>query len=162
MKTLFSCVLYLLAYNTASAQFTLLSPKISTGVHGRGFFTDASLAIRLLDDMNSRGFIAISSKTVFLMAGLESNYLFRNDFRLVPKIGLEHNRQLLTLRLQNRLYPNKNLRFKQASWQICPEVGFNLFGVFSATYGYNFAITNIDFIPKLGHQLTLSLNIPLE
>jgi hypothetical protein len=159
MRFLFLCLLWCLCAEVSSAQdnFTLLTPKFSMGAHRQGFFTDASLGIRLYE--NSSGFLSFQS--CFATLGVENNYLFRSDFRLTPKIGVEYNHDFFTFRLQNRLYPNKNLHFRQASWQVCPEIGLNFLNFVSLTYGYNFPVTNKDIFPSLGHQIGLNFNFPL-
>lgn len=160
MRFLFVFLLVVCTFQQATAQdnFTLLTPKFSMGVHRQGFFTDASVGIRLYE--NSSGFLSFQS--CFAILGVENNYRFRSDFRLTPKIGVEYNHDFFTFRLQNRLYPNKNLNFEQVSWQVCPEIGLNFLNFVSLTYGYNFPITNKEVVPSLGHQVGLNFNFPLE
>ena len=153
-----------LACSISLAQLTYivqptLRPKFSTGVHGQGFFTDASLCVRWRSEPKG-GFPSFTQESLLLGAGIEHNYKFRKDFRLIPKIILEYGAMNsgLMLRLQNRFCPAKDLDFSNVSWQVCPEIGVNLFHVFSISYGYSFALTSAKAVPSLGHQVCLSFN----
>lgn len=152
-----------LACQNATAQLVqivqpALRPKISTGVHRGGFFTDATLCFRWFSTTKGVKLQGFARESLLIGAGIETNYKFRRDFRLTPKIVLEYNPKNTSfmLRLQNRFYPAKDLNYRCLSWQACPEVGLNLFHALTIGYGYSFAITGIKCTPSLGHQLCLS------
>lgn len=136
--------------------FPRIFPKFSVGAHRQGVFTDLSLGIRLYEEVPD--LLQVNALVVF--AGIENNYKFQSDFRIAPKIGLEFYHQSgYFLRVQNRLYPDKNRDFSKASWQICPEIGLEFFETFILTYGYNFPLTNKEVVPSLGHQVCLTFNV---
>ena len=112
-----------LACSISLAQLTYivqptLRPKFSTGVHGQGFFTDASLCVRWRSEPKG-GFPSFTQESLLLGAGIEHNYKFRKDFRLIPKIILEYGAMNsgLMLRLQNRFCPAKDLDFSNPIYQ---------------------------------------------
>jgi hypothetical protein len=139
-----------------------LRPKVSMGVHGKGFFTDALLCVRWR--ALEGGAVKYTHQSLLIGAGIEHNYRFRKDFRLVPKLVTEYNfgKKGLMLRLQNRFYPAKDMDYRRLSWQVCPEIGAHFSHAFTIGYGYSFAITNASCTPSLGHQVCLGFNYILK
>ena len=140
--------------------FSKPRPKLALGTHSLGGFAEIGLetGIRWIAT-DSHMWNGTPFRSVLFSASLEGNFHFKTDYRLTPKIALVYHGLPITVRVQSRWYPAKNLNFKYASWQICPEIGFNVTGVVFFTYGYSFAVTNQNHVPALGNQFMIGLNL---
>jgi hypothetical protein len=148
-----------LAQNMHERYFSKPRPKIGFGTHNLGNYAEIGLETGFRWYLtNSDGMSGLTFRHILISAGLESNFRFKTDYRLTPKIALEYHGFPITVRVQSRWYPTKNLDFSHASWQICPEIGLNIVGVIFITYGHSFAITNQNHVPPLGNQFMIGIN----
>ncbi len=163
----FAIILFFSHHSQSLAQLEYrgITPKINAGVHRGGFYTDINLLFGYRNvDKSSNSFVPVNipERGFMWSMGVESNYFFKTDFRLTPKITFEYHDylNLLIFRLQNRLYPAQDMNFAKASFQTCPEVGINIFGLVFLTYGYSFGLTNRDVTKDLGHQVNIGFALP--
>lgn len=146
------------------AQNTDFGIKANTGVHGLGFYTD--LQFCYFNTNTTTGIIHLPEKLISIGAGLETNYFFKQDFRLVPKVSFDYHLPVqvvpLSFGLQTRFYPAKDMDYKNISVQLCPQVGTNLFGLGFVTLGYSIGVSNRDITPDLGFQVNMGINLPFH
>ncbi len=148
------------SYTNLFAQDNIFSIKGNTGVHGGGFYTDIQAGGFFISSESS--FLSFPTSITSICAGIETNYLFKNDFRIVPKISFEQTFEgLFMAGLQARFYPAQDMDFKNASVQVCPQVGISFFGAGTFSLGYNIGLSNVDMVPKLGFQVNIGVNLPL-
>ncbi len=141
------------------------SIKNSTGIHGGGFYTDIQASLFSVSySKNPQEFALFPKRITALNVGIEHNYLFKNDFRLVPKISFDYFvESLLMFGMQTRLYPAKDMNFKDASIQVCPQVGISGIGIGYIAFGYNVGLNNRDVTPDLGFEVSIGINFfPLK
>ncbi|TAG94047.1 MAG: hypothetical protein EAZ20_01205 [Bacteroidetes bacterium] len=141
------------------AQDTYIFPKANIGFHRGGLYTDLQIGYAYSPYKSGFG---LFEEMRIVSVGVESNYFFKNDFRLTPKICLEYQKGLLLWAIQGRLYPAKNMDFKQASIQICPQVGISIFSTGYISFGYSFGLNNRDITSDLGFQANLGFNLLRE
>ncbi len=164
MKYYFVVILsFLLFFSTkninAQSLFSFKANAGSTAVGGAysdiqaGFFFSKS----------EGGMIALPSSVSSICAGVETNYLFKNDFRIVPKISFDYHKTEfpISFGLQGRYYPAKDMDFSKASIQVCPHIGTNFMSIYYINFGYNFAVTNKDITPDLGFQVNFGVFFPV-
>ncbi len=169
MKYYFVVILsFLLFFSTKNinAQENIFTLKTSIGTTAiGGVYSDIQAGFLFIKGDGSGTFPAPSGLTS-ICAGVETNYLFKNDFRIVPKISFDYHSIEnkigfpLSFGLQARYYPAKDMDFSKASIQVCPQIGTNYMGMCHLYFGYNWAVTQQDVMPNLGFQANLSIFFP--
>lgn len=139
------------------AQDAYFVPKGNVGFHRGGLYTDLQIGYTITDNKNT--FMKTFDNIKMISIGIESNYFFKNDFRMTPKITLEYHKNFLIWAIQTRLYPAKNMDFKQASIQVCPQIGISAFALGHLSFGYSFGLNNRDITQDLGFQVNLGFNL---
>ncbi|TAG87081.1 MAG: hypothetical protein EAZ20_11420 [Bacteroidetes bacterium] len=168
-KYFFLIILYLFFFTDIFAQteYRGITPKFNVGVNRSGFYSDVNISLCYRNASKKGGdFINIDlpERGMVYNLGVETNYFFKTDFRITPKITLEYHfyRDLFTFRWQNRFYPAQNNDFSKTSFQTCPEAGINILGLVFLTYGYSFGLTNRDVTKDLGHQVNIGFSVPIQ
>lgn len=149
-------IFFLCFYQISLAQSDFV-PKFNVGYHQGGVYSDFQLGYII--SSSGGGFLNFNDQVHLVSVGFENNYYFKNDFRFTPKASLEFYNKGFLWGFQTRLYPAKNMDFKQASLQVCPIVGISLFSLGHLSFGYNFGLTNRDITSDLGFQVNLGINI---
>lgn len=144
----------LLFANNLLAQETIPKPKkfeyaFSPGVVVQGnFHNEFNFMVGKITQ--EKMFISYTA----IRAGVETNFLYNEDFIIAPKIGFEYSVLILTFRLTGiNYFQNSNSNF-----YIYPEVGISLGGSVNLTYGYN-SLKNCEIDGLSKHRIGLSINI---
>jgi hypothetical protein len=153
-------------HTSAQMQFKGVIPKVGAGFNEKGIFADISAGWVWSERNPSRargGDNGLAERVFVVSFGAEPGYDLKNDIRVLPKLVAEYHfigNLPVTFRLQNRYFPAQEMKFQNASWQICPEIGFNFWQSRAfLTYGYSMPVTHRETVAFVGHQVYFGLNL---
>ncbi len=163
----FFSVLFFIPNLHAQMQYKGAIGKANIGWYEKGAFIDGNVGLVWKERNPTRATGASNGmpERIFIASGgFEIGYDLKKEIRVSPKITAEYHFVdgfPLTIRVQNRYYPagESEGNYKNGSWQICPEFGFNFWGAKAfLTYGYSMPVTNRIQAGFVGHQINFGWN----